>query len=374
MGFGVGVVSERTVSDTELGEELVNLRHEIDMMEVAFSLRAAEFAATDEWELQGSVSAIDWIRVNCHMTSGAAANSVAVGERMAELPESLQALAATRIGYAHLTVMVRTADAVRDFDESALVQKARESSPGKFFHLCRHYRHAADPQGYAAEEAELVERRRLSLSTWEDGCLSVNGVLDPEGGAVLRTALEPLSRKSGAHDDRDLERRQADALVELASHAQTTQLQVTSSLETLLGLAGAPAAEMEHSLPVSSKTIERLACDSSIARVLLDSESIVVEVGRSRRVVSGPARRALNARDGHCRWPGCERPAAWSAAHHVVHWIRGGATDLNNLILLCHRHHRMVHEGGWQLVKSEDGNMLAIPPTISFGISARGPD
>jgi hypothetical protein len=374
MGFGVGVVSPRTVSDAERGEELINLRHDIDMMELAFSLRAAEFAATDEWELQGSVSAIDWIRVNCHMTSGAAANSVAVGERMAELPESLQALAATRIGYAHLTVMVRTADAVRDFDESALVQKARESSPGKFFHLCRHYRHAADPQGYAAEEAELVENRRLSFSTWDDGSLLVNGVLDPEGGAVLRTALEPLSRKSGAHDDRDLERRQADALVELASHAQTTQLQVTSSLETLLGLAGAPAAEMEHSLPVSSKTVERLACDSSIARVLLDSESIVVEVGRSRRVVSGPARRALNARDGHCRWPGCERPAAWSAAHHVVHWIRGGATDLNNLILLCHRHHRMVHEGGWQLVKSEDGNMLAIPPTISFGISARGPD
>jgi hypothetical protein len=306
---------------------------------------------------------------------------------MAELPESLQALAATRIGYAHLTVMVRTANAVGDrFDESALVAKARESSPGKFFHLCRHHRHAADPEGYAAEQAELVENRRLSLSTWEDGSLFVNGVLDPEGGAVLRTALEPLARKSGEHDHREREQRLADALVELASGNQPAQLQVTSSVETLIGLLGAPAAEMEFSLPVSSKTVERLACDCSLTRILLGSESTVIDVGRSKRVVSGPARKALNARDGNCRWPGCERPASWSAAHHVVHWIRGGTTDLDNLVLLCHRHHWMVHEGGWQLVKSDKGQMLSIPPLPHSwgstrpqaegwgGVQPRGPD
>jgi hypothetical protein len=83
------------VSGAQLGEELIQLRHQIDVMELAFCVRAAEFAATEEWEAQGSVSAIDWIRVNCHMTSNAAADRVAVGERMTELPESLQALAAT---------------------------------------------------------------------------------------------------------------------------------------------------------------------------------------------------------------------------------------------------------------------------------------
>ena len=167
----------------------------------------------------------------------------------------------------------------------------------------------------------------------------------------------------------------ADALVELASGGeQKAQIQVTSSLETLLGLVGAPAAEMEFSLPVSSRTVERLACDSSIARVLLDSESVVIDVGRSKRVVSEPGRRALQARDGHCRWPRCERPASWSAAHHVVHWIHGGTTDLDNLILLCHRHHWMVHEGNWQLVRGDDGRMLTVPPTVTFGPPARGPD
>ena len=181
--------------------------------------------------------------------------------------------------------------------------------------------------------------------------------------------------KTGDHDVRDLERRQADALVELASGGGSqARIQVTSSVETLLRLAGAPAAEMEFSLPVSSTTVERLACDSSIARVLLDSESTVIDVGRSKRVVSEPARRALRARDGSCRWPRCDRPASWSAAHHVVHWIHGGTTDLDNLILLCHRHHWMVHEGKWQLVRGDDGRMLTIPPTVTFGPPARGPD
>jgi hypothetical protein len=208
-----------------------------------------------------------------------------------------------------------------------------------------------------------------------DGSLLISGSLDPIGGAALLTAISPLARKSGAHDDRDLERRQADALVELASGGGSqAQIQVTSSLETLLALSGASAAEMEHSLPVSAKTIERLACDSSIARVLLDSESVVIDVGRSKRVVSEAGRRALAARDGHCRWPGCDRPPSRSAAHHVIHWFHGGGSGLDNLILLCHRHHWMVHEGRWQLVRTDCGGVLTIPPVVSFGSLPRGPD
>jgi hypothetical protein len=358
----------------DLRERLIRKRHVIDLMELSFAQDAAEFAATDAYEEDGFLSPIDWIRINCHMTSNSAADRVAVGQH-SELEQTVEAMADGQVGFAHLTVMARTANAVRTFDETALLEKARENSPGKFHHICRHYRHAADPTGYAAEQAEQVENRRLSLSTWEDGSLLISGVLDPIGGAAVRTALEPLARKSGAHDDRNRERRLADAFVELAlGGEQRAHIQVTSSVETLLGLVGAPAAEMEFSLPISSKTIERLACDSSIARVLLGSESTVIDVGRSKRVVSGPAVRALRARDGSCRWPGCDRPASWSAAHHVVHWIHGGTTDLDNLILLCHRHHWMVHEGNWQLVRGDDGRMLTLPPTVTFGPPGRGPD
>jgi hypothetical protein len=377
--LGVGdralALTEREVTDEQLAQELMLERYELDMRELAWSLKAAWFAETDYYDQAGSVSPIDWLRHNCHMTEGAAAARVAVGRRMFELPESLQALASGKIGFAHLTVMTRTADAVGDaFEEPKLLKEAEQSSPGKFFHTCRHYRHSADPVGYAAEQAEQVENRSLRLSRAEDGWYLLSGVLDSIGGAAVRNALEPLARKSGEHDDRNRERRLADALVELATERSQTQINVTSTLETLLGVTGSAAAEMDFSLPISSTTVERMACDCSVARILLGSESQVIDVGRSRRVVSGPARKALEVRDRHCQWPGCDRPAKWSAAHHVVHWIHGGATDLDNLVLLCHRHHWMVHEGSWQLVKTDGGRMLAIPPTVTFGQMARGPD
>jgi hypothetical protein len=177
-----------------------------------------------------------------------------------------------------------------------------------------------------------------------------------------------------AYPARDLAMHALDNGLVPQTASQRTHLQVTTSLGTLLGLDGSPAAEMEFALPISSKTVERLACDCSVTRILLDSDSMVIDVGRAKRVVSGPTRKALNVRDGHCTWPGCERPATWTSAHHLVHWIHGGGTNLPNLVLLCHRHHWMVHEGKWQLVRCDDGHMLTIPPTVTFGPSPRGPD
>jgi hypothetical protein len=368
------LLEEKPRSGSQLGMEMVYLRGRIEMLELEFCRLAAEFAQTDFYDDAGSVSPIDWIRFHCHMTRNAAADRVAVGERIDCLPESEQALWNGEVGFAHLAVMARTANALGErFSERALIDKARENSPGKFFHLCMHYRHSADAAGYAAEQTELAENRRLAMSTAEDGCFHINGYLDPIGGAAVRSALEPLARKSGEHDGRHLEQRWADALVELAVGNRPANIQVTSSVETLMGLLGSAAAEMEFSLPISARTVERLACDCSLTRILMQ-ESVAIDVGRSKRVVSGPARKALAARDGHCRWPGCERPASWSAAHHVVHWVHGGSTDLDNLVLLCHRHHWMVHEGGWQLVKSEAGEMLVVPPVVTFGPASRGPD
>jgi len=364
------------VSNDLLSRRLLERRRVIDLQELAFAREAAEFAASDAWDEDGSASAIDWIRFNCHMTAGAAANAVAVGDALPRLPESHQAVVDGEIGFAHLAVMARTAEALGErFDERVLIEKAKENSPGKFFYICHHARHAADPKTYAAEQAEQVEQRRLKLSKWMDGSLLISGQLDSVGGAAFLTALAPLARRSGAHDYRDQEQRNADALVELASGGGSqAQLQVTSSLETLLGLAGAPAAEMEFSLPISSKTVERLACDCSITRILLDSDSMVIDVGRARRTVSGPARKALNVRDRGCTWPGCERPVSRTAGHHIRHWIHGGTNEPDNLTLLCHRHHWMVHEGRWQIVRGDDGRMITIPPVVTFGSPTRGPD
>src|ERR1700674_2386586 len=175
-----------------LRERLFQRRRVIDLEEIAFARDAAEFAAGDAWDEDGSVSPIDWLRFNCHMNAGAAANAIAVGESLERLPESHQAVVDGEIGFAHLATMARTADALQErFDEKVLVEKAKESSPGKFFYICHHARHAADPKTYAAEQVEQVEQRRLKLSTWIDGSLLISGQLDPVGGAALLSVIVP---------------------------------------------------------------------------------------------------------------------------------------------------------------------------------------
>ena len=372
---------------------LKRLGYARDRLNLAFSEEAArlsaEFREDETADRLDAPTAGEWIRHNCKTTSSVAYDSINVGEQLPRLPKCAAAVATGEIGFAHLSVIARTSSALvkadheSAFSEDEILAKARESSAGRLWHYCMRLRHALDPEGVAREQRIAVEERRLQFSVWEDGSVQISGQLDPIGGAALRTALEPLAQPMGEGDDRPLDRRQGDALVELSLHSldaglvpqhasQRPHLQVTTTLETLQGLPGSPAADMEFSLPIASPTVQRLACDASIARVVFGPGSVVVDVGRAMRVVSGATRRALNARDQHCQWPGCERTASYSAAHHFVHWIRGGATDLANLTLLCHRHHWMVHEGGWKLVHPDDGRLRAIPPTYDY-YAARAP-
>ena len=356
------------------GEKLIHNQARIDLMMLEQSHSAAELARGDQWDREGYNSPYDWIRFNCHAPGNVAGNYLAVGVNLPRLGQSVKALLHGEIGYAQLAEMARTAEVVgKAFDEGKLLPLAKEQSPGKFHYECMHYRHSVDAKAYCEEQSEQQLNHHLSLSTAESGHLLINGVLDPVGGAAVRTALEPLAQPSGTHDDRKREQRFADALVELASAGKPANLQVTATIETLKGLAGAAAGEMEFSLPISSTSVQRIACDCSVTRVLLNQESVTIDVGRSKRVISSTLRKVLKVRDGHCRWPGCERPASWCDGHHLVHWIHGGETNLGNLVLLCRRHHRMVHEGGWQLIKTEDQQIVVIAPTITFGFP-RGPD
>jgi hypothetical protein len=380
------------LADDDLTGRLARRQYVMDRLKLDFSRDAArlaaKFANENAGDLLDAPTAGEWIRHNCKTTGSVAYDAINVGEQLHRLPQCADGVAAGAIGFAHLSVIARTAKALDGlrtepaFSEDELLERAKESSAGRLWHYCMRLRHALDPEGVAQEQRIAVEERRLQFSVWDDGSVLISGRLDPVGGAAVRTALEPLAQPMGEGDDRCLEHRQGDAIVELSLHSldaglvpqhasQRPHLQVTTTLETLQGLPGSPAADMEFSTPISSITVQRLACDGNIARVVFGPDSVVVDVGRAARVVSGAARRALNARDQHCRWPGCERTASWSAAHHVVHWTQGGKTDLSNLLLLCHRHHWMVHEGGWKLARSDDDRVLAIPPTYDYWRSAQ---
>ncbi len=365
-----------------IAAELIRRRQKIDQEELEFSCLAARFAQTDEYDWQGFESPIAWFKANCHMSGGAASARICAGQQLEHLGQSSEAMAAGEIGFAHFALIARTSAAVGErLDEAKLLGQARKQTIARFHDSCYHARHAADPKGCAKDESEGVEAHSLTFANSDDGTVFVNGMLDKVGGAAVQAALEPLAQRAGKDDHRCRERRVADALVDVCMHSldngvpsRRTHMQVTTSLETLLGLSGAPAAEMGFSLPISSKAVERLACDCTVTRVLLGSDSTVIDVGRARWVISGAQGKALRVRDRSCVWPGCDRPATWTSGHHLVHWINGGPTDLSNLVLLCYRHHWMVHEGEWQIVRADDGRMLTIPPITPYQRLARGPD
>ena len=385
----VGAVLERFVSRPRGGrpgevvrEELVGWRRLIDRMELEFAGMITELAACPEMEWLGHNSPTDWVKEECHLTGTAAWNALVVGEQAARMPESTRALVEGEIGYAHLALMARTADWVAGlpvvavdpptFDEQTLLRKARGHSVAELRRDCAHFRHAADPRRFLAEQVEQVEARFLELKTIEGGALSLRGYLDSEAGATLRSALEPLARPSGEGDDRRRERRFADALVELAGHAldtgvlpqhsgQRPHLQVTATLATVQGREGAPAAELDLGGPIAAATARRLGCDAGVTRVVFGADSAVLDVGRATRVPAAATRRAVQARDRGCVWPGCHRPASWGEVHHLRHWAQGGSTDLANLVTICRAHHWKVHEGGWRLLRTDE-RVVALPP------------
>ena len=360
--------------------ELARIR---DKAALELAEHTAELAKTNACVDWGSVSTQDWIRHTCQQSSGAAADFLHIGEPLSNLPKTLDAVREGEIGFAHAAIIARHAQAIthsdsaEPFDETPFLKAARENSVSRLWYYSMHAWHRADPQGVADAQRQAAEERYLRLTDGDDGTLYVKGAFDSAAGATIRTALEPLAQPHGDGDDRCRERRTADALVELTAHSLDTgavpqhgsvrpHVQVTTTLETLQALIGAPAGEMAFSLPISAKTVQRLACDSSITRVLLGADSAVIDAGRAKRVVAGGTRRLLDARDKHCRWPGCERSASWSSAHHIIHWAQGGKTDLSNMILLCQHHHWTVHEGGWRLSLAADGRLIAIPPETEF--------
>ena len=131
--------------------------------------------------------------------------------------------------------------------------------------------------------------------------------------------------------------------------------------------------EADHVGPVPDEVLRRLACDASVRRVVLSGRSEPLDVGRRTPVISPAMRRALIVRDGRCRFPGCDRPHHWCDAHHVVQWTEGGPTAVANLILLCRRHHGLVHRHGGFTLEREEGRPVFRRPDGSVLEKDRAP-
>src|SRR5256885_5896276 len=369
------------LDDPAVAEAMRDLRTVLDAGEGVFSTWARTFQRRGGHLLDGAPTAVSWLTHYCKLSSTSAADRLCVGKQLESLPKVSEALASGEIGYQAASALCHLRDQLGErqaaFDEGQMVGYAKQFRVGQLRLLCRHARYAADPDGFDRDVEKDFERRWLHISPMLDGMHSIDGVLDAEGGAAVKRALEALAHWRGAEDHRSRDQRLADALVEMTHHALEggklprrngvkPQVRVTVSLEGLRGVPGAPAAELENGMPIPRKTLERICCDGTLSRIV-KAESIPVDVGRATRSIPPGTRRALEARDTRCRWDGCDRPITWTNAHHIVFWSQHGATRLSNLVSLCHFHHRLVHEGGWQVIRIGTDQFHFVPPERDVG-------
>jgi hypothetical protein len=226
----------------------------------------------------------------------------------------------------------------------------------------------------ALDRAEQREHRDryLTIRPRRDGTgYHVDGRLSTEQAAVVNAALDPLCTPQ-ADDERSPGQRRADALEEVCRLALTTtdlpdnggdrpQVVVTTDFDTLTQQLG--AGRLDTGERLSPATVRRLCCDAMLLPAVLGSTGQLLDLGRERRLFTGPLRRALVLRDGGCAFPACDRPPRWCAGHHVIPWQDGGSTCLANAVLLCHFHHRAIHQpAGWTVFIAGDGLPTFTPP------------
>jgi len=363
---------------TALGTDLVDLSRLSDRLHAEHARRLARFDSSQGYAPSGALSSASWLRHNCRLSGGVAAQRVQVARELQELPQTAAAFASGELGFQHVQVITRAAaelgsERLRDA-EGILVDAARQLDPGQLVQVTNHLRLCLDPDGTLSAVNRDHDRRRVHLSQSLDGMYVLDGLLDPEGGACLKKALEAIAGPRRKGDGRSPAQVRADAIVELGRihldkgdlpkvGGQRPHLTLTTSLATLTGQPGAQPAEVEGVGPVPTETARRLACDPALTVLTLGEDGRPLWAGHATRVISGSLRRALVARDRGCRFPGCDRPASWADGHHVQHWADGGETSLDNVMLLCRPHHRRVHEEGWRLVaKGPAGELQAVPP------------
>ena len=358
-----------------LSEELVAMRLQIDRLEGAFSDRLSRFAQLRGHVAEGAVSIVAWLRYRCRLASRDAVMHASVARSLTSISGACELLRSGDIAFGHATVIAQAVDdrgaAVMSKEGPTMLEAAQQMDCDRFAVVVRHLRHALDRDGEHDDERRRHLARYLRLGD-RDGMCVLEGQMDSESGAVLRAALETLSRPLPG-DERSAPVRRVDALGELArrhlSGAEAPaggglrpHIIVTTTLPTLAGVRGAPAGQLSGGTTLPSETVRRLACDAAITRLDCEAAEDVHHASEERRTIPPRLRRALIARDGGCRFPSCDRPPEWTDAHHIIHWVDGGKTRLNNLVLLCRTHHRYVHEDGWSISLTRESGVVVRPP------------
>jgi Domain of unknown function (DUF222)/HNH endonuclease len=368
-----------------LGDEIAELAVHLDAATARLLDLIREFDVHGGWN-NGFRSCAEWLSWRVGLDLGAAREKVRVARALATLPRLAQALAHGELSYAKVRALTRVATPQT---EERLLAIGRAGTAEHVERIVRGWRR----MDRKAEQDEAVRQhagRALYVYPAEDGTVTIRGRLAPEAGALLLKALTAAREALYQRERTENPAAQAadvsaDTRTDVPAETPTMAQQQADTLQLLAETAlhhgidpGTPAEHyqvvvhvdatvledpdqpgqsvVEDGARVSAETSQRLGCDASRVVMQHDAEGRIFEVGAKTRTIPPALRRALLHRDRSCRFPGCH--GRFCQAHHIRHWAQGGPTTLSNLVLLCRRHHRAVHEEGYQVERRPDGELV----------------
>ncbi len=368
-------LAESGLSKSELAAQITELAGHLNAGHYRLLTLIAEFDRRCGWSDGLTQSCAHWLNWQCGIDRGAAREKVRVAHALEKLPRIAAAMARGELSYSKVRALTRVACAGT---EEYFLSIALHGTAHHVETLVRHYRRAREAEEWS-REALQQKSRGLRYFHDDDGSLVLKGRLPAEVGALLLKALDAAVQEMTSSDvsaetsevKPTLSARRADALAVMAesflkrgaealSGGERHQIVVHVDAATLReGTAG--RCELEGGPSLAAETARRLACDASVVSILEDEHGTPLDVGRKTRSLPPAIRRALNARDRGCRFPGCPN-TRFVDGHHIRHWANGGETKLSNLVSLCRFHHRSVHEGRVMIQLLDDGAVRFVSP------------
>ncbi len=334
------------------------------------------------WETDGSLSAAAWLEQRTSLAHRDARTMVKTARLVDRHAAIGAALANEEIAVPHVSAIGRVVSRHREpllgEHVETLVEQARHLTIRDFTTVMRRWASLADDHLATDAHEQQWERRHVYAATSLDGWVEGRFRLDPIGGRGFLNRLDQMAPPDPAdmpEGPRTLAQRRADALIELAESATAAGGAPPPNLNVVIdlpALTGDPAdviaarCDLEGVGPIARDALEYVACCATVTRHITNGPSVVLDMGRAVRVATPAQRRALAVRDRHCRFPSCDRQPGWCDAHHIISWLDDGQTAVDNMVLLCRRHHTLVHQTRWTITRSPDG-------TLQFTHQARGP-
>jgi hypothetical protein len=343
-----------------------------DRLDARISDTIAAYDTAALWELEGATSMTGWLADRGGVARSRAAGSAARARKLARLTLTPQAWRDGLLSSGQVEAIAADldTDTLELFaeHEAAVVPALVDLSPRDVTIAMGTWREAASPDpDPRPERPQALHLSRTLADRWH-----ADGTLDPETGELLATALRLATTPDDGQPARTPATRRADALGDICRHFLDHQqhrrggrhrphLNLVLDLERYLTHPNAGATTPEGTR-LDRASIERLLCDAALHRVLTAGRSTILDYGTATRTIPAPLFNALVIRDRHCRFPGCDRPAHWCEGHHVRFWDHGGPTRIDNLALLCTRHHHLLHRTGWHAKLLPDATLEITDP------------